>query len=88
MKRVHTVQPGFTDQVSLETKDINTLSDIGNLRIDDRLPPSQRLSQYVKQVGDPYCFRSGGVKVRAAYSPEGKSLDETLKSFLVGLKGC
>lgn len=74
--------------VSLETEDIDKLAEIGTVRIDQNLPLPKRLSSYIEQVGNPYCFRSGNIKIKVSYAESGKNLDETVKNFFVGLKNC
>ena len=71
-----------------EAEDISTLADIGDIKLDGAAPLPQRFSQYMEQIRNPYCFRSGSIKIKVTYASGGKSLDEPLKNFFMGLKNC
>ena len=67
--------------------DINTcnprdLVDLQNVTIDTTLPVSQRISQFLDQVHNPYLFKVDGVVVKVNYSG-GKWLSSTLAGLLI-----
>lgn len=47
---------------------------------------SQRLENYLSQVGNPYCFRVGKTPVRISFKSCEKTLDKKIKSYFLGLK--
>jgi hypothetical protein len=75
-------------QMDINKMDVHNLVDVGTVKIDGNLPMPQRMEQYLNQIKNPYCFRSGEIKVKIAFSPDGNSLDNTLINFFVGLKSC
>ena len=44
----------------------------------------QKWEDYLARIGNPYCFRVG--EVRISFKPEGKALEEKLKTYFLGLK--
>lgn len=75
-------------RIDIDTANIHDLVDIGTIQIDSDLPLPQRMEQYFKQIKNPYCFRSGEIKVKVAFSPDGDTFDHTLINFFAGLKNC
>jgi hypothetical protein len=75
-------------RVDIDAMDIRDLADIGTVSIDSKLPLNQRMEQYLDYIKNPYCFRSGDIKVKIAFAPDGKSLDDALENFFIGLKNC
>ncbi len=47
---------------------------------------SQRLENYLSQVGNPYCFRVGKTPVRISFKSCEETLDKKIKSYFLGLK--
>ena len=49
---------------------IDDLKDIRDVRIDPELKGEERIRDFLRQVGNPYLFRSGGVVVRVEFAGE------------------
>lgn len=45
------------------------------------MPKEERLKEFVRQVGNPYCFRVGSIVVKNVYSGDGVSLRERFEQF-------
>ncbi len=61
---------------------IAELKDIKDINIDMSLPLEERKKEFVKQIGNPYHFKCGKVKVNVAYN--GKStLEDRLVDCLI-----
>lgn len=83
--------------------DKNLLEDMSHTKIKD-IPPdhlqdileievkgetaSQRLENFMAQVGNPYCFRVGNTPVRISFKSCRETLDMKIKSYFIGLKSC
>lgn len=67
--------------VDVRTVDRDSLVDVTQVRIDEGLPREERLKEFVRQVGNPYCFRVGNVVVKNVYSGDGVSLRERFGQF-------
>ncbi len=46
----------------------------------------QKWEDYLARIGNPYCFRVGETPVRISFKPDGKALEEKLKTYFLGLK--
>lgn len=57
------------------------LKDIRDVSIDMNLPREERVKQYVKQIGDPYCYLDGDVVVEIGYADTPVTLHDCLVSY-------
>lgn len=73
-------------QLGLEKIDRTGLADIHTIRIDTFLPFEQRMTDYLEQVKNPYCFLCGDTVVHVRFDPSGDELKNKLKNFLISLK--
>jgi hypothetical protein len=69
-------------QVDIEQVDPDTLVDISTVTINPALPHTEKMEQYVKQIGNPYCFRSGSTPVRVRFVRPDKELSQSLGGYL------
>lgn len=58
------------------------LVDINSVAIDLTLPREDRITEFLKQIKNPYHFKYGQVEVHACYSSEGPSLSDCLKQLI------
>ena len=61
--------------------DRSALKDILDVNIDMNLPREERMKQYVKQIGDPYCYLDGDVVVEIGYADTKVTLHDCLVSY-------
>ncbi len=61
--------------------DTTELVDIENVVIHDDLPVAQRVADYIRQIKNPYCYRSHGVVVKISFAGK-KPFEECLKDAL------
>jgi hypothetical protein len=61
--------------------DTSELVDIENVVIRHDLPVAQRVADYIRQIKNPYCYRSHGVVVRISFAGK-KPFEECLKDAL------
>lgn len=59
------------------------LVDIREVSVDPSLPKDKRISEFIRQIGNPYCFKCGKFTVHAQYTPGGPSLEDCLKQILL-----
>lgn len=60
------------------------LVDINSVAIDLTLPKEDRITEFLKQIKDPYHFECGGIEIHACYSEDGPTLMECLKQLIDG----
>ena len=70
--------------IRISEVDCGSLPDLLDIEIVGNTP-EQRLSNYLGQVHNPYCFKVNGTLVKISYSGE-KSVENKLKSFFLSLK--
>lgn len=68
--------------VELKTVDRNTLQDIRDVTIDMELPKKERFLDYIRQIGNPYCYRHGNYTVKVSFSNTDATLEDRLLSYL------
>ena len=59
------------------------LADIRDVSIDPNLPKEERITEFLRQIGDTYCCRCGKFTVRARFARNGVSLEDCLKQILI-----
>ena len=70
--------------VDIKTVDKNSLVDINDVRIDESLPRGERVRDYIKQIGNPYCYLDHGVTVKISFSGKGNFEDILMKYLSLG----
>ena len=50
-----------------------------------RLPLEKRRQQYLRQVGNPYLVRVGGMKVKVRFTEGGGSMEEAFENMLLSV---
>ena len=58
------------------------LVDICSVSIDPSLPQQERITEFLKQIKDPYHFKHGELEVHVCYSEDGPTLMECLKQLI------
>ena len=69
----------------LRTVDKARLTDIRSVTIDPKLSKQERIRSFVRQVGNPYCYRDGDVVVGIRYADTEITLEDRLKAYATGL---
>jgi hypothetical protein len=67
------------------TKDFDTtnLVDICTVKVDRELPKEKRVTEYLRQIKDPYHFRCGRFVVHAHFDADGPTLEACLQGLLL-----
>ena len=71
--------------VDIRTVDPDSLVDILDIQINPDQPKEERIRDFVRQVGNPYCFRAGGVAVKVSFAEDGATLEDRLESLMMKL---
>ena len=69
--------------VQLESVNADSLSDIKDVSVDMKLTKEERIADFVRQIGNPYCFKCGKFIVKAKFSENGISLEDCLQGILL-----
>lgn len=80
---------GLTDEeldamaaVDVRTVDINTLTDIRDIKIDTRLSVEEKLASFAKQTNNIYVHRMGDYVVKVKFQKEGPGIDDKMEEYL------
>ncbi len=68
--------------VDIRTVDPATLRDIHNVTVRVDLPKHERMLDYIRQIGNPYCYRHGKYVVKVSFADTEWTLEDYLKSYL------
>lgn len=68
--------------VDVQTVDRDSLVDINEVQIDGKLPREQRLAEFIRQIGNPYCYRCGKVVVKVSFANTDATLEDRLEHYL------
>ena len=65
--------------------DLSELVDIRDVVIDKSLPLEDRVTSYVEQIKNPYCFKVGDVVVRVSYAGRDKTLTDSFTAMIASM---
>ncbi len=69
-------------EVELRTVDRSTLRDIQDVEVDLTLPKKERLLDYIRQIGNPYCYRHGKYTIKVSFINTEATLEDRMLSYL------
>ena len=55
------------------------LVDIRDVSVSKELTREERISEFIRQIKDPYCFKCGRFTVRASFAADGATLEDCIK---------
>lgn len=73
------------EDVDIQSVHKSSLTDIKNVKIDTSLERSERVSDFLAQIGNPYCFLCDGVIVKICFSDMEDTLEEKLNEYFLSL---
>ena len=68
--------------VDVRTVDPTTLRDIRDVHINTALPKQQRMLDFLRQIGNPYCYRHGEYTVKISFAETDVTLEDRLLSYI------
>ncbi len=68
--------------VDIHTVDPETLCDIRDVKIKTELPKHERMLDYLRQIGNPYCYRHGKYVVKVSFAETDVTLEDRLLSYV------
>lgn len=69
-------------QVDVRTVNPDTLVDIGDIKVNTKLPKEERVLDFIRQIGNPYCYRCGKVVVKISFNDTDATLEDRMESLL------
>ncbi len=68
--------------VDVRMVDPDTLRDIRDVKVNVELPKQERMLDFIKQIGNPYCYRHGKYVVKVSYTDTDVTLQDRLLSYI------
>lgn len=72
-------------EVDIRTIEKDALVEIGEVRIDPELERVERITSFVQQIKNPYCFMCDGVIVKVGFTETEDTLEEKLNAYFLSL---
>ena len=70
------------ETVDVRTVDINTLTDIRDIRIDTKLPVEKKLALFAEQTNNIFIHRIDDYVVKVRFQKEGPTIDDKMEEYL------
>ncbi len=68
--------------IDLNTVDRDALVDIRDVKVDTALPKRERAIDFIRQIGNPYCYKHGKYVVKVGFANSDISLEERLAGYI------
>lgn len=68
--------------LDVRTVDIDSLTDLRNIKIDASLPVERKIELLSEQTDNLYMYRIGDFAVKVSFQKEGASMEEKLEEYL------
>lgn len=69
-------------KVDVRTVDPATLRDIRDVHVNTDLPKPERILDFIRQIGNPYCYRYGKYVVKVGFTDTDVTLEQRLLSYM------
>ena len=73
-------------QIDITSISRENLVDIRSVKVDSFAPLEVRMSSFLKQIQNPYCFSYDSTPVRISFSNEDRTLQERMTRYFVSRK--
>ena len=74
LKKMQSVNP--------ETVDRSALKDIREVHVNTELPKKERILDFIRQIGNPYCYRCGDYVVKVGFADTDVTLEDRMLSYI------
>ncbi len=68
--------------VDIRSVDPDTLRDIRDVKVNTDLPKRERILDFIRQIGNPYCYRHGKYVVKDSFTDTDVTLEDRMLSYL------
>lgn len=68
--------------VDIRTVDPDTLRDIRDVEVNTALPKRERILDFIRQIGNPYCYRHGKYVVKVSFTDTDVTLEDRMLSYI------
>lgn len=68
--------------MDIRAVDPAALVDIRDVKVNTALPKRERILDFIRQIGNPYCYRHGKYVVRVSFTDTDISLEDRLEAYI------
>ncbi len=68
--------------VDIRTVDPDTLRDIRDVEVNTALPKKERILAFIRQIGNPYCYRHGKYVVKVSFIDTDVTLEDRMLAYI------
>ncbi len=68
--------------VDIRTVDPAGLRDIREVKVNTDLPKRERILDFIRQIGNPYCYRHGKYVVKVSFTDTDVTLEDRMLSYI------
>ena len=68
--------------VDIRTVDPAGLRDIREVKVNTDLPNQERILDFIRQIGNPYCYRHGKYVVKVSFTDTDVTLEDRMLSYI------
>lgn len=69
-------------EVDVRTVNREALRDIRDVEINASLPKGERILDFIRQIGNPYCYRHGDYVVKISFTDTDVTLEDRMLSYI------
>ena len=81
-KRLTSEELRAMQEVDVRTVDREALRDIRDVEINASLPKGERILDFIRQIGNPYCYRHGDYVVKISFTDTDVTLEDRMLSYI------
>lgn len=68
--------------IQIQTKDLDNLVDIQDVKIDTNLSCEERMKQFVEQIKNPYHYKCGKMIIKISFTDTEKTMEDRFQEYL------
>ncbi len=68
--------------VDIRSVNPETLRDIRDVEVNTALPKRERILDFIRQIGNPYCYRHGKYVVKVSFTDTDVTLEDRMLSYI------
>ena len=68
--------------VDVRTVDPDSLRDIRGVEVHAELPKAERVLDFIRQIGNPYCYRHGKYVVKVSFTDTDVTLEDRMLAYI------
>ena len=77
MEQIEAIQ-----NVDIRSVDPTGLRDIREVKVNTDLPKRERILDFIRQIGNPYCYRHGKYVVKVSFTDTDVTLEDRMLSYI------